>query len=270
MEKSRIKKIGRVILNVIIYIFLAVCICAVILTLFSKRDSDGAAEIFGYQMRIVSSSSMEKCEHTDVSDYEIKSIPLRSMIFIQLVPEDEKEADEWYGELEVGDVLTFRYVYHTKQETITHRITSITEKETGGYIIELEGDNKNSDSDQLYQTIDTSVPYSTNYVIGKVTGQARVFGAIMSFLMEPYAMILVVILPCVIIMLIEILKIVKVIAENKRAKQLESQEKENQEKEDEIAELRRKLAELEKTNGEKASLENHCEENTEKNGGDKE
>ena len=247
MEKSKIKKAASVLGNILIYVFLVACIFSVVITLFSKRDSDGAAEIFGYQMRIVTSDSMAKSEYTDVSDFEIKSIPIRSMVFVEVIPEDAKEADEWYRSLKVGDVLTFRYVY-TQQVTITHRIVSIIEKDTGGYIIELAGDNKNSEDGQLVQSIDTSIPYSTNYVIGKVVSQAYILGVIMSFLMMPAGMIFVIILPCVIIMLIEVLKIIKILGEDKRNKQREAQEKEekeNKEKEEEIAELRRRLAEFE-------------------------
>jgi hypothetical protein len=195
----------------------------------------------GYQMRIVTSESMAKSEFTDVSGYEIKDIPLRSMVFVQVVPDDVDEAEQWYRDLKVGDVLTFRYVY-TTQVTITHRITSIREKETGGFIIELAGDNKNADDSQMVQTIDTSIEDSTNYVIGKVTGQAYLFGVIMSFLMQPVAIVLLIIIPCIIIMVMEILKIFSLVNSDKKNKELEEIKK----KDSELDELRRKLAELEK------------------------
>ena len=262
MKNSKVKKTVNVILNVIVYIFLAICICSVVLTLFSKKDNDGAAEIFGYQMRIVTSDSMAACEFTDVSNFEIKDIPVRSMIFVKVMPEDPAKADEWYKSLKVGDVLTFRYVY-TTQVTITHRIASITEKPSGGYIIQLEGDNKTSDSNQMYQTIDTSVPYSTNYVIGKVTGQSYAFGVLMSFLMEPVGMVLIIMLPCVIIMIFEIVKVARILGESKRAREREKHAEENEIKENEIAELRRKLAELEK-----AKAEGDNKNSSSDNGGD--
>ena len=215
-------------------------------------------------MRVVTSDSMAKCEYTDVSAFEIKDIPINSMIFVQVVPDDPAEADEWYKSLKVGDVLTFRYVY-TKQVTITHRISSITEKQSGGYIIELVGDNKNSEDGQLTQTIDTSIPYSTNYVIGKVTGQSYVFGVVMSFLRQPVGMVLVIIVPCVIIMMIEILKVIKILGEGKRAKQREEREMENKAKEDEIAELRRRLAALESVKNQ--DQKDQTNEGNDKNGG---
>ena len=169
MNKARMKKTGNIVLNVLMYIFLVLCVFSVIITIISKRDPDGAAEVFGYQMRVVTSDSMAECELTDVSAYKIKDIPIRSMVFVKVMPDEPAEADEFYRSLKVGDVLTFRYVY-TTQVTITHRITSITEKDTGGFVIELAGDNKNSEDGQLTQIIDTSIPNNTNYVIGKVTG----------------------------------------------------------------------------------------------------
>ena len=238
MEK--VKQIGKIILDILLYLFLAVCIFAVFITLTSKRDSDGAAEVFGYQMRLVTSESMAECEFTDVSAYKIKDIPLRSMVFVKVIPDDPAEADKFYRSLQVGDVLTFRYVY-TTQVTITHRITAIEEVE-GGFKISLAGDNKNAEDGQLVQVIDTSIPNNTNYVIGKVTGQAKLFGVIMSFLMQPVGLILLIILPCFIIILLEVLKIVRVLGADRRKREQE----ESQKKDDELSELRRRLAELEK------------------------
>lgn len=240
MSKKGVKKVFRIIGNVILYLFLLLCIFSVILTVVSKRDSDGAAEIFGHQLRIVTSDSMEKCEHTDVSGYKIKSIPLRSLLLIELVPGDDQAAEEWYSELEVGDVLTFRYVY-TSQVTITHRITSIDEKAGGDYIIELRGDNTSSDSGALTQTIDTSEENSPNYVIGKVTGQSYPLGFFLSLLKTPVGIILVVIVPCFIIILLEVLRIVGIFGAEKRKKT----EEETARKDNELEELRRRVAELE-------------------------
>lgn len=241
MKKTKIKKIGTICFNIILYLFLALCIFSVILTIVSKKSVDGATEVFGYELRVVTSDSMAECDQTDVSEYEIKSIPIRSMIFVEKIPQNEAEAEQWYRSLKVGDVLTFRYVY-TNQVTITHRITSITEKETGGFVIELAGDNKNADSEQLYQTIDTSIPENMNYVLGKVTGQSLLFGGILTMLKSPLGLIFLIIIPCFIIILLEVLKIVGAYS----AERKEKEQEESAKKEDELAELRRRLAELEK------------------------
>lgn len=241
MKKQTMKKIGNIVANTLLYLFLAICVFSVLIAIVSKKDTDGAAELFGYQMRIISSDSMAECDLTDVSEYEIGSLPLRSMVFVEIMPQEEQQADQWYRSLKVGDVLTFRYVY-TKQVTITHRIISIEEKDTGGFLIQLEGDNKNSDSQQMTQVIDTSIPENTNYVIGKVVGQAKLLGFVTSLLQEPVGLILIVIVPCFIIIVLEIMKIVGVYSVDRKKKEQE----ERQRKEDELEELRRRLTELEK------------------------
>ena len=243
-NKSTLKKIGNIASNVLLYLFLAICIFTVFVTMLSKKDSDGAAEVFGYQMRVVASDSMAKSEYTDVSAYKIKSIPIRSMVFVETMPDDPAQVNDWYRSLQVGDVLTFRYVY-TTQVTITHRVTSITEKPTGGFVIELAGDNKLSDNSQLYQTIDTSIPNNTNYVIGKVTGQAYLLGLLMSFLMQPIGIIFLIILPCLIIIMLEIAKIVKVLSSEKREREKAAADQ----KEEELMALRSRLAQLEQALG---------------------
>ena len=248
MARAKEKKLGKIVGDVVVYLFLAVCIFAVMVTVLSKKSVDGAAEVFGYQMRVVTSDSMGECELTDVSDYKIKAIPIRSMVFVKVMPSDPAKADEWYGNLEEGDVLTFRYVY-TTQITITHRVVSVTEKESGGYIIELAGDNKNSESGQLYQTIDTSIPNNTNYVIGEVVGQSYPLGVVMSFFKQPVAIVLLIIVPCFIIIVIEILKIFKVLNADKKKQERDQMAA----KENELEELRRKLAALEKQAGGNAS-----------------
>ncbi len=233
---TKAKKIVGIVLNVIMYIFFAFCIFALVLSVSAKKDADGAVSIFGKQVRIVVSDSMAKCEQTDVSEYKIKDIPVKSMIFIDLVPENEQEAKEWYANLEVGDVLTFRYVY-VRQETITHRITKITEKETGGYIIDLEGDNKASDSNTLTQQIDTSLADSPNYVIGKVTGQSYFLGVVITAVKSPVGIVCIVIIPAVIIAIFEIIRLINAITEGKRKKQ----EEENRRRDEELENMRRQL-----------------------------
>lgn len=240
MTKKTWKKIGSVAANVLLVIFLVLCVFSVMVTLLSKRDADGATTLWGHQMRIIISESMAKCDATDVSDFKIKSIPLRSMIFIELVPEDPQEADEWYADLKEGDVLTFRY-YYTSQETITHRIISIQPVASGGYKIELMGDNQLAGTQQGIQTIYTADTDSFNYVLGKVTGQSYPLGFLISLLKEPVGIVLIIIVPCAIIILLQVLKLVSLFTADKKKKQAEEAAK----KDSELEELRRRLAQLE-------------------------
>ncbi len=241
--KQLLKKIAKIAGNVLLYTFIVISLVGVLLTITAKKDADGTATIFGMQMRFVLSPSMEKSDATDVSNFKIKDIPTKSVVFIETVPDDPAKAEKWYADLEVGDVLTFKYVYVT-QETITHRITSIEPKATGGYIIELEGDNKSADSDTLSQTIDTSNVDSPNYVIGKVVGQNYALGLFVNMLKNPVVLILCVIVPAVGIIIFEIIRLVTLFGAEKKKKDNEEKEKQKSE----LDELRRKLAELEAAN----------------------
>ncbi len=236
--KPKVQKILGIILSVLTYLFFGICVLSLILSVSSKKDHDGAVSIFSHQARIVLSDSMAKCDKTDVSEYEIKDISVKSMLFIELVPEDEQEAEAWYSELKVGDVLTFRYLYVT-QETITHRITSIEETKDG-YIIKLEGDNKSSDSNTLTQTINTASVDSPNYIIGKVVGQSYPLGLLVTALKSPVGILTVVIIPCVIIAIFEIIKLVGIFSEGKRKRAQSEIDK----RDAELEEMKRQLEEL--------------------------
>lgn len=265
MAKGKLKKVGNVIGNVIMYIFLALCVVAVIFTVFSKKDVDGASEIFGYQLRVVITDSMGKSELTDISKFRIKSIPKDSMILLETVPKDPAKAAEWYKDnVEVGDVLTFRYVYVT-QETITHRVIEKNDLGNGAYEIVLEGDNKNSTSNQGKQYIYTAETESTNYVIGKVIGNSFLVGFLVTLLKNPIGMVFIVIVPCAIIIILEIIKIINVFNAERRKKDQAEKEK----KDEEIEELRRRLAALEiKDSAEAVSVE--ASKAVDDGGGDKE
>ena len=70
-NNETLKKFWNIASTVLVYLFIAICIFSVVIAIASKKDSDGTATIFGKQMRIVISPSMEKCDQTDVSKFEI-------------------------------------------------------------------------------------------------------------------------------------------------------------------------------------------------------
>ena len=238
-KKAILKKVLKITGNVLVYLLMAIAMFVLVISITSKKDSDGTATVFGYQLRFVQSDSMEECELTDVSNFEIKSIRVKSCVFVDVAPESEEEKAEWYKSLKVGDVLTFKYVY-SRQETITHRIVNIEEKITGGYIITLEGDNKNAETDLMQQTIDTSLTDSPNYIIGKVTGQSYVLGLLVYAFKTPVGIVCLIIIPCLIIIAFEVMRLVKVFGKDKKEK-LQAEKKKQ---DDEIEELKRQLAEL--------------------------
>ena len=278
---SKVKKAFNIVLDVVLYLFLALSVFLLILTLSSRRN-DGAVNFFGKEMRIVVSSSMEMSEDEEfnktIQQYKIKDLKVRTMVFIKRVPDADKnpeKAKAFYDSLKVGDVLTFRYTYGSTQETITHRIIEITPT-ANGYRIRLQGDNRAKGQTPDVQTVYTSEKdYDStndyyNYVIGKVTGKSAVLGNIVYAVSRPVGIALIVIVPCSVIIIWQIVRIVLVIAEDRKKKAAEEQAKkeaaaaeelertrkqaekeayEREQKERELEELRRKVAELENASG---------------------
>lgn len=229
-----IKKIFKITSDILLYCFIFLGLITIIITLSSKKDIDGATNIFNYQLRLVITDSMDKCSETNVSKYKIKSIPKNSLVLIKKIEDND------YKKIKEGDVLTFRYLY-TEQVTITHRVKSIVEKETGGYIIELVGDNKTGESELLVQTIDTSIEESPNYIIGEVVYTSIIIGFILNMLKSSLGIVFIIIIPSFIIILLEVIKIINVtVIENKKLAERKANEKEQ-----EILELKKKLKEME-------------------------
>ncbi|MDY4676951.1 MAG: hypothetical protein SO373_07380 [Candidatus Borkfalkiaceae bacterium] len=253
-KKSKVNKILSIVGNVVTVLVAILAFFVVAITITAKRDSDGTATVFGMQLRFVKSGSMEKCDLTDVSGYEIKSIPVKSCIFIEVAPTNEGERTEWYKKLKVGDVLTFKYTY-ASQETITHRIVSLDEKTNGGFVITLEGDNKSDTNSVGQQVIDTSteqIGLSRNYVIGKVVGQSYLLGLAVYALSQPICVMFLIVVPCVVIILLQVQRIIRVTREEKAvrtaddgANALTGTPGALDDRDKEIEELKKRIAELE-------------------------
>ncbi len=249
-KKSGIRKAIQIAIDVVMVLFVAASVFVLAISIASKKDSDGTATVFNTQLRFVQSDSMGACEQTDVSNYKIKSIPVKSCIFIDTIPEDEIKRDEWLKTVEIGDVLTFKYVF-TKQETITHRVVKIEDNGVGGYNITLEGDNKASNTGVLQQFINTSDADSPNYIIGRVIGQSYVLGVLVYALHQPVGISLIIIVPCAIIILLNVLRIVRVCSASKKEKALEEAKAQN----DQIEELKRQIESLKKSEANKERKE---------------
>ncbi len=211
------KKVFSTLATILSYFFFALCIAGLVFVFSAKRNEDGGANIFGRQLRLVASNSMEACEKTDTSGYAIGEIPVKALVVIELVPTDKDKAKIWYDGLKVGDVLTFRYVY-LKQETITHRIIEIVPKE-GGYLFRLQGDNQAAEGGALVQELDSTQTNTPNYIIGRVTKVRPFVGRVLSILKEPEGLVCMIIIPCLALMFFEISRLKRVFYERERMQQ---------------------------------------------------
>lgn len=248
--KQKVLRALQIAGDVLFCLIIAFALFVLIISVSAKRDADGTANVFGYQLRFVRSGSMEKCDQTDVSGYKIKSIPVKSCVFIKKAPapDDQQALNEWCSALSVGDVLTFQYskygAANIQDKVITHRIVKIEPKE-GGYIITLEGDYKNDTGSVEQQVIDTTKADGLDYIIGKVEGQSYFLGLCVYALKSPVGLAFIIIVPCMIVIAYEVIKIITVLNKDKK----DRQQQEKTAKEDEIALLRKQLEELQKSGG---------------------
>lgn len=229
-KKKTYKLIGNIIFYTV-FAFFFILACFSITTRFTKGRFGSS------QFLVVISSSMEGEEK---KEYDIKSIPVKSLIKVDLIKEGKE--NEFYTSLKKGDVLTFNYI-PLNNTTITHRIISDPVVLDNGVIkFELKGDAV--DGDENIQTL-----YSdgrTGEILGKVSFVSLPLGQMYFFITSKVGTLVLVILPSAAICIFEISKIIYVISENKRNKK-EIKEKEERDKKDkEIEDLKKQLEEAKK------------------------
>ena len=65
MDKKALgKRILSILGDVVLFLFIAICLFVVVITIVSKKDVDGTANVFGHQLRFVKTASMEKSDLT--------------------------------------------------------------------------------------------------------------------------------------------------------------------------------------------------------------
>lgn len=231
------KRVLDLVIDCILGIFFIFSLTSCIITVSFKKSGNDAINFFGTEIRIVLTESMEANPLTDVSSYEIKSIPVQSLVAVKTF--DDSNRNEFYASLKVGDVLTFKYLVASEQVVITHRIIEIIPQSDGiNFTFKLRGDNVNADGTTGIQTIDTKYDKeSFNYILGKVTWVSPFLGQMITFLKTQYGIIFVIILPAAILICYEIFKLVLTFSKEKKI--------ESKSKDDEIEELKKKLLELE-------------------------
>lgn len=229
-KKSVLKIIGNIVVYILFFIiFVFACLS------ITTRVTNG--KIGNSQFLVVISSSMDG-ESQD--DYSIKTIPVKSLIKIDLV--EQGKENQFYSSLKKGDVLTFNYL-PLNNATITHRIIEEpTLLEDGTYKYVLKGDAVNGEGN-------TQTLYSdgrSGEIIGKVTYTSLFLGKIYFFSSSKLGTILLVVLPSTAICLFEIGKIIYIVSENKRIKQEAAQKELADQKDKEIEDLKKLLEEKNK------------------------
>ncbi len=174
------KKIAKIISNIIFYILLAIIILLVIyiviVNVYKKQDKLGEIPINFYT--ILTQSMYPKIKAGD--------------IIITY-----KNSDDLY---KVNDVITFISQSAASEGiTITHRIVKIKSIDNEIYYI-TKGDSNNADD---------QTPVSSNNVVGKVIIKIPKAGFIQQFLIGQFGWLVAIVLPCLGIIIYDLIKIFK-------------------------------------------------------------
>ena len=221
-KKSKAKKIINIILDALFISFAVFAVVAIIFRSTTNNNKDGRS-INGYQLRTVETGSMAENNHIDpetYKSYSIQTLPVNSLIRIKEVK--EKTAEKFYEDLKEGDVVTF--VYYTSingrlgQYVYTHRLIEKTPSQ-GGYKLILMGDAESTSGGvQTVYTNPLTAEQSYSYVIGKVVWANHPMGEVISFLKTRNAILFLVVIPCSLLCLYEIGKIIFYVIKDKNEK----------------------------------------------------
>lgn len=218
MEK--VKKIGLSVLSACLWVIILVAALFAFTTL-ATRDSRSVASIAGFTPLTVASESMEPTFGTN------------DLIII-------KKCDT--STLKEGDIITFHTIINNEYALNTHRIVDI--EENNGYrAYRTKGDNN--------QIEDTHV-IADGDIVGKYVLKLAGVGALMRFLSSSTGFLVVIIIPLLIFFVLQvyhlimvILKLKKVTAEENRDASLDEALKAKEEAEAALAEAKRLKEEAE-------------------------
>lgn len=149
----------------------------------TRSSNYGVANFFGYQTLVIATDSMDPV------------YPVGDAVIVKKVDPST---------IKVGDDLTFYY----NDMIYTHRLGSVTSTD-GVYTFTCHGINTQSDQcgggDCTYQT----QTFTDKYLLGKVIGSSKFIGGFYNFLIQPYGLIVLILIPGSYLIISSILDIVK-------------------------------------------------------------
>jgi signal peptidase I len=186
-KKSPVKKAFDIISTVIVALLFGFAIFYQIVSLTTRDSNYGVTNFFGTQILVVQTDSMEP------------EYPINDGLFVKKVDKTE---------IKVGDDITFHYVVSSVNVIITHRVGEIKIDDNGIYTFICHGINTESsqcDGDCTYQT----QTVQEDWVLGKVVGESAFIGGFYNFMMQPYGLLVLVLIPGGYLVIAAILDLVK-------------------------------------------------------------
>jgi len=254
------KRIVTIVVDVIVGVFAVFAIASVVIAVsFKVNNSNGTLTFGNTEVRLVQTGSMEWGGEVSpkAKGYLIGEIKTYDAVYINKKPTTDEGQKLFYDNLKEGDVVSFWTVREGTKVNITHRIVGKT-VQGNGYMFTIQGDNWTGGEpacDYIYTCTDSPIPsqYIMNEFNGIVFKTSSFVGGFFHFVQSKTAIICLVIVPCVLIIGYEVVKIILIVNKDKKKKKLVIKSTGNTE--DEIEKLKKMLAEKE------AELKNEKSEN---------
>ena len=197
-KKSTAKRVVRVIVNIIIWLFIAFSVAVTILSFSAQSSADGIPTIGGKVISPVLSDSMAP------------TFKKGDIILSTKLTDDEK------ADLKVGDIITFKADLDGdgNAEINTHRIVEVIVEDNSEFVqYKTAGDNNNDVVDN-YNVAPADV--ISIWVEGENT-RLPGLGNVIDFLLKPTGFLVCIVLPLIIFFIFEIVMFVRKLIEVKNS-----------------------------------------------------
>ena len=206
------KKIGKIVGNVLVTVILVFSILMTVMVLSSTKHESGLPNLFGKAIFNVLTDSMMSEE----------GFPEGSLIIVELTDPKQKEP------YKVGDVVTFWRYYEDQAYLETHRIVADTYSNYQDEVVDgiwIHGETpyyvtKGDNTPDIDLNQDLSIDYLSNErIVAKWTGTAIPhLGSILSFLQSQLGFMLCVVIPTAIFFFFELFKFISALMDAKKEK----------------------------------------------------
>lgn len=200
MKAPKTKKILTIVLNTVLWLFVAFSLLITILVFSAQGSRDGVPSIFGKSLITISTDSMK--DTYDAGD----------LVFLTKLSEEEIE------ELEVGDIITFRCPEDINgdgqlNDLNTHRIVKVIDPANPAEhkSFKTQGDYNAHEDDYEVEAAD---------IIGKCTegGKLSGVGNVINFLRSSLGFFLCIVLPLILFFLYELYHFITILVTEKAKK----------------------------------------------------
>lgn len=202
MDKTQVKKIGGIVVNVLVWAFLIFATLVTVLSFVSMNAKDGVPSVFGKSIVSVQSPSMD-------GDKE-GSFKQGDMLIVTKITADEA------FELTEGTIITYRAPMDINGDgqtgdINTHRIVKKWTTEGGIVYFKTQGDAEIYEDNYDLRYTDVVAVYNGH---SKLSG----VGAVADFLKSSIGFLLVVVIPMALFFMYELYNLIKILMEQKMKK----------------------------------------------------